>query len=397
MNLVRAYPTSIPMAAWGTPGEHQAFHRAADAELWDVDQFNDEFFGMFGRKVERLEEYGIIVHVQLWQIVFFKGGSTRWDANYINPRNNVNAWTRDLSRGSQYIDAPAGSRAREHQRQWVTRILDALKGRGNVIIDVINELGNEMGTLDWAVEVVDWIREWEAENQWQFVVGVDSEHHYHPDRFGPYQDRFDIIILNELRNPDHARQVVRDFGKPVVSVRSSDGTNRRPDYMFVDESQTGPEFQARYRTLCYRSLFAGLQSVGCYWKMPVSVADYRDLEDWPRYAEALRAFWVLIRDQWPSLAVDDTILLSETVTPHAYGLRAPNLHLAYLECGSHTWNNAYAASELVVRGPDRLRTVELYHPRTGEHTTAAHTVEGDRVRVALPEFIDDLVVILRAD
>ena len=397
MNLIRAYPNSIPLAAWGTPSEHHPFLRSDDGELWDVDQFNDAYFAMLHNNLTRLEELDIIVHLQLWQIVFFKAGATRWEANYINPRNNVNDWTNEFSIGRQYIDAPADSRAREHQREWVTHILDAAKGRSNIMIDVINELGNEMGTMEWAVEVVRWIREWEEDNDWHFLVGVDSEHHYTPERYGPYAHHFDIIMLNELQSPAHARQAFDNFQKPIVSVRPSDGHNHREDYMFLDESQVGPEHQTRYRTLCYRSMFSNLQSIGCYWKTPIDRADYRDMEYWPQYAEALRAFWDMIKDQWPALVVDDSIVLSDTVTPQAYGMRSPELHLIYLECGSHTWNNTYEASEVLLQAPDNLDSVSLFHPRTGELVAADFARDGDQVRVNLPEFIDDIMVILRSN
>ncbi len=396
MNLVRAYPMSVPLEAYGTPGLHP-FKKAPDSELWDVDQFNADYFDMIGKNAARLETYGIILHLQLWQIVFFKGGAKRWDINYINPGNNVNAWTRALRRGRDYIDAPADSPARAHQREWVLRILNAVKGHGNVWIDVINELGNEMGTLAWAVEVVRWIREWERENDWRFLVGVDSEHHYRPGVFTPCQEHFDLIILNELVSPDHARRAFEDFQKPIISVRSSDGRNQLDDYMFVNEHQTGPEHQARYRTLCYRSLFCNLQSVGAYWKMEIPVADYADMQEWPRYAKALRKFWHMIAPEWPRLIVDDAIILSETVTPKAYGLRSETLRLVYLECGPHTWNNAYPASELVLAAPGKIASVTAFHPRNGEEDPAQYVVDGDKARISLPEFVDDVVVMIRSE
>jgi hypothetical protein len=395
MNLIRAYPTHIPMEAWGTPCKLQPFLKTSDGKMWDVDSFNDEYFKMVGDHLARLEQYDIVVHLQLWQIVFFKSGSNRWDANYINPKNNGNDWTRSFSRGSEYINAPANSRAREHQREWVLRILDAAKGRGNVMIDVINELGNEMGTLDWAVEVVKWIRQWEKENNWQFLVGVDSEHHYRPEVFNPYKNHFDIIMLNELHNPIHARQAFDNFQKPIVSVRSSDGRNNsQKDYLFANENQASQEHQVRYRTLCYRSMFSNLQSVGCYWKMPVELADYRDMKHWSDYSKFMRAFWNRIKAHWPSLVVDDVIVKSATVTPHAYGMRSPGLHMVYLECGPHTWNNHYQPSEIELLAPEGVREIQIFHPGTGKLTKAKFSRKGNQVKVSLPGFVDDIMVLL---
>ena len=392
MNLVRAYPMSVPLDAYGAPGI-APFLKHSDK--WDVDALNEEYFEHIGDVAKTLEKKGIILHLQLWQIVFFKGGEKRWDINFLNPKNNVNAWTQAFSRGSQYINAPADSVARQHQQRWVYAILDAMKGRGNVIIDVINELGNEMGTLEWAVTVADWIHDWEQENKWSFMVGVDSEHHYSPEQFGAYRDHFDIVILNELRSYENGRNVVATFNMPTVSVRSSDGTNQYEDYMFARADQTGPEHQTRYRTLCYRSLFAGLQSVGAYWKSEVQEADYRDMEFWPEYAKALRTFWEMLAPHWPLLAPNkEEGAISGAVTPHAYSLVSPTLIAVYLECGSHTWNNEYAASTLRVSCDFEPVNARYFNPRTGEVNAINMERDGDSVALSLPPFTEDAIILI---
>lgn len=394
MNLIRAYPTSVPLEAYGAEGL-APFQKQGDK--WDVDAFDERYFAHVGEAAALLEKNDIILHLQLWQIVFFKDGSHRWAINHLNPANNLNEWTRVFARGRDYIDAPEGSRAREHQRQWVRHILDAVRGRSNIIIDVINELGNEMGTLEWAVEVTRWIRAWEAENNWSFIVGVDSEHHYTPERFGPYRDHFDAIILNELRSREHAHGAIAAFNMPAVSVRSSDGRNRWEDYMFANVDQVGPEHQTRYRTLCYRSIFAGLQAVGAYWKPEIDHADYRDMKYWPDYAQALRRFWEQLAPHWPELEPDiDNPIALNAVTPHAHGLLSPKLLAIYLECGSHTWNNAYPASTLKIRCDFQRYEALHFNPRTGELAAVEAQREGDVISVALPAFTDDAVVFIHA-
>jgi hypothetical protein len=390
MNLLRAYPMSVPLEIYGAPGPHP-FHKAGDT--WDVDAFNDDYFTLVGEKAAVLERHGIVLHLQLWQIVFFKGGTHRWDANYLNPTNNSNDWTRAFKRGRDYIDAPEGNRARDHQREWVRRLLDSVKGRGNVWIDVINEIGNEMGTLEWAAVVVGWIREWEAENGRRFLVGVDSEHHDDRNRFATYSDTFDLLILNELKSYTHARTTIAHLNLPAVTVRSSDGRNQWRDYVFANKDQVGPEHQARYRMLCYRSLFAGIQSIGAYWKPEVHDADYTEMTDWPQYAQSLRTFWRLIEDQWPGLQPDDDVVASDTITPHAYALRSDKLVAVYLEAGSHTWNNAYPESELVLAVEQPVR-VTVFAPRSGVEQPAAIDPVPNGIRLQLPEFVDDLAVLV---
>ena len=392
MNLIRAYPVSVPLGAYGAEGLHPFLQRDGK---WDVDAWNDAYFEQIRQSAKALEEHGIILHLQLWQIVYFKDGGRRWQINYLNPTNNINEWTASFGQGRQYIDAPADSPARRHQQQWVRRILDALHGRGNVIIDVINELGNGMGTLEWAAEVVGWIRQWETERNWTFIVGVDSEHHYHPDRFGPYTDVFDLIILNELRSRTFAQAPIKSFNMPAVSVRSSDGLNQRRDYLFLDPDSVGPEHQTRYRTLCYRSLFSGLQSIGAYWKSQVADADYRQMQEWPTYAEALRTFWTKIAPHWPVLRPDiENPVVFDAPTPHAYALTSPDLYTVYLECGSHTYNNAYPASTLRIRCPFETPRVECFNPRTGETKTLNARRKDDALLLDLPAFTDDLALLI---
>jgi len=391
MNLVRAYPASVPIDAFSPTAVHP--FQQEDGK-WNVDAWNDAYFEQLGEVAEYLEDNGIILHLQLWQIVWFKGGSHRWEANYINRQNNVNEWTADFRRGRDYIDAPADSLARAHQKEWVRRVVGAVKDRRNVIIDVINELGNEMGTLEWAVEVTRWIREFEEEHGATFIIGVDSEHHYRDDIFRPVQHHFDLIILNELRSVDFARNVIAAYDLPAVTVRPSDGRNRWEDYMFARADQTGPEHQTRYRTLCYRSLFAGVQSIGAYWKMNIDESDYRDMEHWPQYAEALRAFWETIAPEWPELSPAEDFITGDTVTPHAHGLRSPNLLAIYLECGSHTWNNDYEASELTIHEEAEPARIQLLNPRTGEFSDATFEQDGGTLRIPLPAFTDDLAVLV---
>ena len=395
MNLLRAYPASVPLSAYGSEGLHP-FEQAGTQDQWDVDRFNSAYFDGLRQRLEALESHGILVHLQLWQIVFFKPGEKRWDINYLNPENNVNTWTDSFHSGKDYIDAPTGSVARDHQRAWVRRVLDAAKGRGNVWIDVINELGNGMGTLEWAVEVTGWIREWEKESGQQFLVGVDSEHHYRPEIFSPYADHFDLIMLNELQEPARARRIFDSFRKPIVSVRSSDGRNLPEDYLFANPEQTTPAHETRYRTLCYRSIFSNLQSVGAYWKMEVATHDYQSLPHWPKYAEALHAFWNEIAPEWPSLQVDDSLILSSPVTSHAYGMRSEKLQLVYLECGPRGWDNTYPPSTLELASSEGEVSVTLFHPQTGNKEPTNFEQTAATIKIALPEFRDDLIIIARA-
>jgi hypothetical protein len=391
MNLLRGYPASVALDAYRAEGLHP-FNRKADK--WDVDDFNSAYFENMAKVIAMLEEHDIFLHLQLWQIVWFKDGPTRWQINYLNPANNVNEWTREYRRSHHYLVAQAGSPGHTHRKQWVMRVLDTVKGRRNVWVDMINELGGVPGTdLPWAREVASWVKEWERANGQRLLIGVDSEHHYNPEQFGPFHGDFDLIMFNELRSLQHARTAIGHFNMPAVSVRSSDGRNQYTDYLFARPDQTTTEHQTRYRTLCYRSVFAGLQAIGAYWKPVVSEADYRDMTEWAASARALRQFWNRIGQHWPDMKPDDAVI-SDAVTPHAHGLVSDRLYCIYLECGSHTAGKAFDASTVKIKCPFDRSRVEIFNPSSGEATSAQTARDGDDLAVALPAFTDDLILMI---
>lgn len=386
MNLLRAYPTSVPL-----PDALHPFNM--ENGKWDVDAWNDEYFANTSRFFSVLEEHGIVIHLQLWQICWFKEDRPeRWARNYVNPANNCNEWTRAYPRGREYMNAPSDSPAGKHRKQWVMRVLGSVKGHGNVWIDVINELGNAgIGNMEWAHEVVSWIREWEKANGQHLLVGVDMCGYNH-SQFIPFAKDYDLLIFNELHR-DEALRAISELGKPAVSVRSSDWGSRREGYLFTSPDTMTPEHQTRYRTLCYRSIFSGLQSIGAYWKPEVSEADYMDMKDWPAYARALRKFWRKIQPFRSELTVDDSIA-GKAVTPFAYGLKSDRLYCVYLECGPHASGKQYPASTLKLACPFRDFRVEIFDPRTGKSRLGKGTSAGGEISIELPEFTDDLVVMV---
>lgn len=386
MNLLRAYAASAPVP--------NALHPFKSKNgKWDVDSWNDEYFRNMSRFIAILEERGIVLHLQLWQVCWFKEDKLdRWAINYVNPANNCNEWTRAYPNGRDYMNAPSNSPAGRHRREWVMHVLGTVKGHGNVWIDVVNELGNgAIGDMAWAHEVVSWIRDWEKENGQKLLVGVDMCN-FNPSAFAPFEKDYDILIFNELHRAE-ALDAVSRFRKPAVSVRSSDGSNNREDYIFLDPESVGPQHQTRYRTLCYRSIFSGLQSIGAYWKPEVSDADYNDMKDWPQYARALRKFWAKVGPAWPDLAVDDSIIAG-AVTPRAYGLKSDRLCAAYLECGPRAAGNRYPASTVRIKCPFSKYRVEIFDPPTGKSRLAKGTRDHDEILVQLPEFTEDAVVLV---
>ena len=109
----------------------------------------------------------------------------------------------------------------------------------------------------------------------------------------------------------------------------------------------------------------------------------------------MRAFWDYLAPYWPELAPDaENKHIISAVTPHTHALASPALMAVYLECGSHTWNNAYEASSLLLRCPFNAYEIIYFDPRTGVFERLDASLEEAVLTVPLPAFIDDAVVLV---
>ena len=148
--------------------------------LYDLDQWNPEFFDRLHRFLSGAEEIGVIVEIVLFSNTYCP---EVWRLNPLNPGNNVNG-TEELSHISEYL-------TRRHERMFhyqcrhARKIVEETRRYGNVIYELCNEPGGggadspEMAPVDeinaWLAAVAEIIRDAEADlPQKHLISGQES-------------------------------------------------------------------------------------------------------------------------------------------------------------------------------------------------------------------------------
>lgn len=148
------------------PENRYAFARRDDG-LYDLEQWDEEYWERFEHFLRMCQQRGIIVQIEIWDPwdVFkseaplgYGPENTGWESHPYNPANNVN-YTAEQSRLDETIDyysksTPTDHRffhtvpamddnqvVRKHQEAFVDRLLDAALKYPNVLYCMNNEIG----------------------------------------------------------------------------------------------------------------------------------------------------------------------------------------------------------------------------------------------------------------
>lgn len=164
----------------------------------DLTQFDDDYWKEFENTLQKCKENDIVVIIQLYQACYFgilssdKTGHNRtwWEISYFHPNNNINRWpigkiwgNRGIQCGNDFmqrcVDDYHGNRNTwwKMHSEYVRRILDSISDKGNVVIDLGNELGYpEEGfhCYEWVEKTIDVIEEWETQHGIDILIGMDE-------------------------------------------------------------------------------------------------------------------------------------------------------------------------------------------------------------------------------
>jgi hypothetical protein len=136
---------------------------------FDLDQFNPAYFDRMRDRVTECRDEGIYVAVQL-----FQGFSVRrprscgdpWPAHPYNADNNINGFNGDKDGdGTPDLWDPE---VRKRQAAYLQNVVDTVEGLDNVLYEVINEGGE----IDWDWWVVNTVHEMEAKKGKRHPVGL---------------------------------------------------------------------------------------------------------------------------------------------------------------------------------------------------------------------------------
>jgi hypothetical protein len=418
---VRSYPPSIAV----DPPAVNLFERSpGQPDRFDLTRFNDAYFLLLRQACRRFADEGIIVHLQLWQAVYWK---KRWDQHYYNPSNNVNP---EISRnaGPGEFSTTANPHLLAHQIAYVRRILEATADAGNVYYDIMNEIGN--GTAAdpaWVEAILAAIGDWERESGLDVLVTLNDEGGSRLGDLSVTHPGLDLVVKDLGRYEQHV-EAYGQSGKPTVSVRNIDFHYGRKERLYFFgprnlEINTDADLQSRGRRYWWRMYMAGVVAAGAYADSaaPVDRSPFQRLA-----AELLAKVRKEQRTAGPRQSVYRLNELAEKnyslfrqfvdMTGHPVGMRASagvvaahpaagsyclqneRRAIIYLESPSGEAGHRYPSSQAKLKGlhlPDRSYDLLIFHPSTGERTTSRIELLNGEASTLLPPFTDDLALLIQ--
>jgi hypothetical protein len=417
----RSYPPSTIVA----PPALNLFERAAkQPDKFDLTRFNDAYFQALRKACQRFKQAGIVVHLQLWQAVYWKKA---WRSHYYNPVNNINP---DISRhaGHQEFSTTVNPHLVSHQIEYIHRILDATADIGNVFYDVMNEIGN--GTAndrEWAEAMVNAIVDWESQHGIDVLLTLNDEGGLRLDDFSLEHPQLDFIIKDLGRYDEH-RETQQRYGKPTVSVRNIDWNHaqKKRFYFFGRynlENNADPELQTRGRKYWWRMYMAGVAAAGGYadstliddrpwvpWFVSKVLArlgqpDLITFERQASYRQNTLAETVfqhfrrfVERTGQPLGLAPSEGLVKDHPAANSYVLQNNDMAILYLESPNGVAGHHYADGTARIEGltlSDGAYEVLIFFPANGREATVMCEVRGGRTSISLPAFQDDLALLIR--
>jgi hypothetical protein len=390
---VRSYPPTQLIA----DGSLRVFQQAAtDPEKIDLTKFNPEYFKELRRVCELLRDNGIIVHLQFWQAVGWrKNWWDRWELNYYNPVNNVNP---DIARnaGPGKFVTMKNPVLLSHQKEYVRRILDATGDLGNVFYDIMNEIGNGVGTSErWVEEIIDTVRQWERERGLEVLLTLNDEGGMRMGEFSLSNPRLDLVLLDQGRYHEHVQARMK-YKKPTIGVRNLDfdrTTGKRTYFYGVrDMDKTiDPSLQSRGRRVWWRMFMALVQSNGGYSDV---VHEQRTLDLQAEHAVLHFRNFIDSIQSYAALRISPEAI-EAAPGGSTYCLQSGSEVIVYSEAPSGRAGISYNAGTLKLRNlalADGEHKVVIYDPLTGSASEKMTTLTHGSTQIDLPGFTDDIAV-----
>lgn len=417
INNVRSYPPSVRV----TPPAEDLFQRSPhEPAKYDLTRFNNKYFVELRAACSLLREHGIIVHLQLWQAVYWKKA---WDKCYYNPKNNINPGISAHAGPGEFVTMK-NLTLLEHQKKYVWKILDSTGDLGNVFYDIMNEIGNGTGTSEeWVWEIIKTINQWEKEDGVDVLLTLNDEGGMRMGKFSLECPGLDLTVKDLGRYDEHV-EARRKYGKPTISVRNIDYDYEKKKRRYFAgkynlEVNTDPLLQTRGRKYWWRMFMAGVQIAGGYadtyvssnfsrfvdklfhklgFQSPIplrSRASYRLNQISEENFLHFRKFIDRIKD-YETLEFSSGVLKDHPV-PNSYCLQSRKQAIVYLEspngkAGFHYDQKKARLTDLEL--PDGPHRGEFYVPATGESKIFTISLKDGAVEITIPPFDDDLAILI---
>lgn len=213
-----------------------------DNGIFDLDQWNEEYWRRFENMLRLTSKLNIIVQIEIWDR--FDYSRENWSPHPYNPANNINYSYEESGFQSEYPEHPGvneqpffftttrqqnNETVLQYQQKFVNKLLDHTLEYPNVLYCIDNETSGEEA---WAVYWAEFIRDRaETENRivnitemwddWDLTAGEHRRTLDYPDRF----DFVDVSQNNHQKNETHwqnflwVRNYIKDQPRPINSVK----------------------------------------------------------------------------------------------------------------------------------------------------------------------------------
>lgn len=143
---------------------------------FDLNQWNEEYFTRLKERIEIASENGIYVSVMLFQgWSLDKTGTASidpWVSNYMNPANNI----QKIGAKSGKVDSDTEPTVHSlmnpellaFQLKYVDKVIETVNGFDNVLYEILNE----GGAIDWIYYMIHYIRQKERNLPKQHPIGM---------------------------------------------------------------------------------------------------------------------------------------------------------------------------------------------------------------------------------
>ena len=428
-NAVNPYSTCKPESPdYISPFERTGPGLALDGEpKYDLDRWNGEFFDRLHRFLSLASDGGIVVEIVLFSNTYGEG---IWALNPLNGRNNVNgladiAWPEYMSLRRPELFA--------RQERHARRIVEETKRYDNVIYEICNEPGGLAGpglpTLEevnqWQMALREVVVEAEADLPHKHLIAGQEAFAYSlPDesgRSGPdvhqFADRsfdslgFDVVNMHPLSNMIH-RGRHYDLGQFMRGRLRLDALRQYCLHLYrerkpfnLDEDNAASRYKdVRGWTIHRKRAWTTLLCGGHYDMIDFSIINYcetgtadsrRGIRAWMGHLARFVHSMDLVRAR----PLDASVKPPPHTVASVFGVEGED-YCIYL-ADAREWDEGTGGEtiggEIAIDLPDGRFVMSCYSPATGLYSPAAALTGKKDLRIALPDFQDDLVIRFRRE
>jgi inosine-uridine nucleoside N-ribohydrolase len=371
----------------------------------DLLEADEAYWANFAQVLAEAERRNIVICVQLYQRWYWGNAAPRkrlffgrrYNVNGIDETDSRAVWTDSRAVWKAMSDAfPNGKMWLVHKK-YVEEVLKAIGDRRNVMTDLMNEGAIQEGmTKAWVNRTLEIIETWEEANKRDILVGMDIDHFLqkkNPDdlHWVLSHPRMELIVGEDkwiYFNTDEIISMRSKYKKPVIWVNE-----KANEYMDTFSLSDHPHRRLHYLWL---GMMTKIQGLGLYEKenhTQQALLEKPQAAELGKYNKTLMHFFANDIKNYALLGSKNDIIKRTPPVARKVALSSPLEAIIYLHKGFDKRQETGAELQLGnLSLPDGSVSVRFVHPNTGARSTQRATVKNAGMKLALPEFYENLVI-----